>query len=248
MAVCRSSDFAQFAEQPRVLDGDHCLRGEIRHHSDLFVGEGTDFAARQGERTDQLVLLEHRNIQNCPDAPEFNGCNDGGGALFDVGRVRREIGDVYDRFGRDHTAERSFRTWTKRRALAELGEGGRGVERGKDVQGLAVPAMDIPERGVADADRVLQHGFKHGLEIAGRAGNDLQHLRCGRLLLQRLRKLARALLLGLEQPRVLDRDHRLIGESRDQFDFAVGEGVDAASREPDGADRLTLAHKRDADH
>ena len=34
-----------------------------------------------------------------------------------------------------------------------------------------------------------QHGGKYRLEVAGRAGNDLQHLRCGRLLLQRFGEL-----------------------------------------------------------
>ena len=39
VAVCCSSDFAQLAEQPRVLDGDHGLRGEVLHQLDLLVGE-----------------------------------------------------------------------------------------------------------------------------------------------------------------------------------------------------------------
>jgi hypothetical protein len=41
--------------------------------------------------------------------------------------------------------------------------------RCKDVQTLAVPTMDISKRGVADADRILQHAFEHRLKIAGRA-------------------------------------------------------------------------------
>ena len=31
VAVCCSSDLAQFVEQPRVLDGDHGLGGEVRN-------------------------------------------------------------------------------------------------------------------------------------------------------------------------------------------------------------------------
>ena len=31
---------AQFVEQPRVLDGDDRLRGEVRDQFDLLVGEG----------------------------------------------------------------------------------------------------------------------------------------------------------------------------------------------------------------
>ena len=51
----------------------------------------------------------------------------------------------------------------------------------------------------------------------------LQHLRGRRLLLQRLGQFARARLHLVEQPHVLDRDHRLVGEGRDQLDLLVGE-------------------------
>src|SRR6516165_12312257 len=40
----------------------------------------------------------------------------------------------------------------------------------------------------------------------------LKDFRCRRLLLQRLRELARARLHLIEQAHVLDRDHRLVGE------------------------------------
>ena len=48
---------------------------------------------------------------------------------------------------------------------------------------LAVPAVDIAELGVADADCVLQHAGKYWLKIAGRAADNLKHLRRGSLLL-----------------------------------------------------------------
>ena len=52
VAVCCSSDFgkivgalAQLVQQPRVLDGDHRLRGEVLHQLDLLVGERSDLLA-----------------------------------------------------------------------------------------------------------------------------------------------------------------------------------------------------------
>jgi hypothetical protein len=36
--------------------------------------------------------------------------------------------------------------------------------------------IEAAEFGIADADGFLQHGFKHGLQIAGRATDDLEHL------------------------------------------------------------------------
>ena len=58
------------------------------------------------------------------------------------------------------------------------------------MQAIAVPAVDASKLGVADADCILQHGLKHRRKIAGRAADNLEHLRRRRLLLQRLGKLA----------------------------------------------------------
>jgi hypothetical protein len=49
--------FAQLIEQPRVLDGDHRLRGKIFHQLDLFVRERTCFLAIDDDGADQLVFL-----------------------------------------------------------------------------------------------------------------------------------------------------------------------------------------------
>ena len=192
VAVCCSSAsvrsvraLAQFVEQPRVLDGDDGLSGEVRDQCDLLVGEGTNLLADNDERADQFVLLQHRDGQKRPYAPKFDGRNDIRIALFDVACVRRKIGDVNHRLCRHHATEQdvsdSGRNGERLRASAKAG----GVLCVADeVQGVAVPTVDISELGVADADRILQHGRKHWLKIAGRAADDLKHLRRGRLLLQ----------------------------------------------------------------
>ena len=51
---------------------------------------------------------------------------------------------------------------------------------------------------------------------------------------------------SVDQPRVLDRDHRLIGEGPDEFDLPIGERLDTLARQHDGSDRLTFAQQRDA--
>ena len=53
---------------------------------------------------------------------------------------------------------------------------------------------------------------------------------------------------GIEQPDILDRDHRLVGEGCHQFNFVVHKGFDSVARQRDRADRLALAHQRHADH
>ena len=55
--------------------------------------------------------------------------------------------------------------------------------RRDEVQGLAVPAEDIPEVGVANPRSILEHGRKHWLKVARRAADNLKHLRSSRLLL-----------------------------------------------------------------
>src|SRR6516225_11230294 len=97
--------------------------------------------------------------------------------------------------------------------------------RRHEAKGVAVPAVDAARHGVADAYRFLQHGFKDRLKVARRAADNLKHLRSRRLLLQRLREFTRALLLRLEQPHVLNSDHRLIGEGSDQLNLLFGEGL-----------------------
>ena len=43
---------AQLVEQPRVLDGDDGLGGEVRDQLDLLIGERTDFLAVDDDGTD----------------------------------------------------------------------------------------------------------------------------------------------------------------------------------------------------
>src|SRR6516164_5137572 len=113
--------------------------------------------------------------------------------------------------------------------LAKFSEGRRRVVRGKEVQKLAVPAIDDSKLSVADANSVLEHRVEYRLQIAGRAGNDAQYLRGGCLLLQRLGEFARSLLLRLEKPGVLNGDYRLIGEGLDQFDLVLIERPDGSA-------------------
>ena len=44
----------------------------------------------------------------------------------------------------------------------------------------------VAELGLADARGILQHRLKHRLQLAGRAGDDLEHFASRGLLLQRL--------------------------------------------------------------
>ena len=75
-----------------------------------------------------------------------------------------------------------------------------------------------------------------------------RHLGGRRLLLQRLAKLARARLHLVEQPHVLDRDHRLVGEGGDQLDLLISERLNVEPRRHQDADELPVAQQRHAQH
>ena len=51
-------------------------------------------------------------------------------------------------------------------------------------QGIAIPAVNVSKRGVADPRGALKHSLKNRLEITGRATDNLEYLR-GRSLLLR---------------------------------------------------------------
>src|SRR6516162_10181503 len=119
--------------------------------------------------------------------------------------------------------------------------------RPNNVHRFAIPAEDISKFSFANAYRFLQHCFKDRLQIAGRATDNLQHLRCGGLLLQRFSKLTRAFLLRLKESCVLDGDHRLIGEGRGKFNLFVVKWPHGVAPQYDDADWLPLAQERDAE-
>src|SRR5262249_17408368 len=85
--------FAKLVEQPRVLDGDDGLISEILDQPDLFVGERADFLPVDGDRTDQLVLFEHRDTEKGTGATGVNKPNERRGA-FDVGLLRPKVRNV----------------------------------------------------------------------------------------------------------------------------------------------------------
>src|SRR5262249_13957447 len=59
---------AQFVEQPRVLDGDDGLGGEVLDQFDLLVREWLHLGTTDCEHTDGLVLPQQRDGQNRPVA------------------------------------------------------------------------------------------------------------------------------------------------------------------------------------
>ena len=64
----------QFVEQPRVLDGDDRLGGEIPHQFDLLVGERSHFLTEDDDSADQHIVFKHGNgkMRLCTSKPGRN--------------------------------------------------------------------------------------------------------------------------------------------------------------------------------
>ena len=98
-----------------------------------------------------------------------------------------------------------------------------------------------PKARSAQSHRLVEHRIEYRSEVAGRSIDDLQHLGCGRLLFQGFARLC-------EQPRIFDRDRRLVCKRRDQCDLFFGKRLDPRAGKGDDAGDLIFAQERYPKH
>ena len=135
---------------------------------------GTDLLAVDDDGPDQASSLSIGTPTHGTRAAER------GRDACDLNRpARRRYGrsPLLERRGQRTTCTRRVRTKRSARlrgtrlapvAVAEL--------RGQVARRHRRSETDVPNFGLADASRVLQHGFEHRLQLAGRADDDLEHL------------------------------------------------------------------------
>ena len=97
-------------------------------------------------------------------------------------------------------------------------------------------------------DAVSEIASRTGLNLGRRAADDVEHVARRGLVFERLRQLRGPRLHLLEQPDVVDRDHRLVGEGGHKLDLLVGERPHFRARENDHAEERPFAQERDAKH
>ena len=90
----------------------------------------------------------------------------------------------------------------------------------------------------------LDDGVEHRLHVRRRAADDAEHLGRRRLMLQRLAQFRVAFLQFLEQPHVLDGDHRLIGKGFEKRDLLVRERTNLRAANMNRSDRNPFAQQR----
>src|SRR6516162_10141924 len=71
----------------------------------------------------------------------------------------------------------------------EFGKLRRRTDFCREVESIAVEAVQHAELGLADAGGILKHGLEHRLQFAGRRTDDPKHIGRSSLLLQRLPQL-----------------------------------------------------------
>ena len=135
-------------------------------------------------------------------------------------------------------------TWSDVPALQERLDLRRDIDPADEARDTVLISPQHRELGLADVGGMLQHALEHRREIAGRAGDDPQHLRHRGLPLERIAQIVGALAHLLEQPRVLDRDLGLVGEARDQLDLSFAERTHLLAEKGDGADQLVILEQR----
>ncbi len=160
---------AQFAQQPRVLDGDHRLRGEVLHQLDLRVVERQYLLPVDRNRAYQAVFLDHRHEHQCPGTAKVRQCDEwrksAGICVFVP-----DVGDVLKPLRACESAHRHVRTRIHHLIAGSLLDqrGGHVVKR-RAAKAIAFGLPKHAEFGSADAGGIFQHGLEHRLQVARRA-------------------------------------------------------------------------------
>jgi hypothetical protein len=190
--------------------------------------DNLDFA-RQGDRQQRAVAT-----QSLPLAE----------VIFAVGE---NVGKMCDLSGERRPARARMRFAAMRILQNVPHEFGGTAELHRHPIHLAVAQENHALRRVAQSARGFDQGRQHGLQVESRATDHLQHVGCRGLLLQRVGEIARACLHLVEQPHVLDRDHRLIGEGLQEFDLSLVERTRLGASDHQSALDPVVAQQRHAD-
>src|SRR5271169_2611158 len=145
----------QFIEQPRVLNGDDGLGGEVLYQLDLLVVERPDLGTVDDEGADQLIFLEHRDREHSPGAGELGKLRS---ASIERIEFFQDVGDLNRLLSRHRASERGVRVradyWV---APPHLYKWLRGIMHRNSPKGITFASIQDTEFGLADARRVGEH-------------------------------------------------------------------------------------------
>ena len=194
-------------EQPHVFDRDDGLVGEGRDQLDLALRERNRRGAAQSERANQLAVAHERHAEHGPHPANAHLF------LFRIFRVAPGIGYLDGPFLRSDTPDERPSAGPDLGLPFVLEVGGVEIHQARCIaEDVSMATEDFAAARVAQTHRGRDQRLQHRVEIEGCPADGFEHFGGRRLLLQRLGEVARARLHLVEQPHVLDRDNRLVGE------------------------------------
>src|SRR5215472_1171726 len=120
----------------------------------------------------------------------------------------------------------------------------RKAARGDKMQHVVAPAEHYRLIGATEARYRSHQRVENRLEVDGRATDDPEHVTgCGKLV-HRPGEVGLALAQLVEEARILDRDHRLVGEGGGQLDFLVREWSDTCAEKSEETDLRVAPQQR----
>jgi hypothetical protein len=160
---------AQLGEEPRVLNGDDGLRGEVRHQLDLFIGKWQNVLAVNRDSANQIVFLEHRNQQKRASSADVRELDNSWTAVA-ITFVCGDVVNVDDLLRLAETSNGDLRVGVEDRVAHPLADERSGNAVQRDCPESA--ALRQPEETKlcpANPRRIPQHGVKDRLQFAWRA-------------------------------------------------------------------------------
>src|SRR5262249_24755996 len=218
----------QLIEQSHILDRDHRLVGEGVDQLDLLVGKGLHRSPRQRNDADRATLAQQRHRKR--GAKSGSLLNVGVG-IFGIGQDIGHVHAVPLHQGAPDDAPAPRLVGHVPEILVEQRR--RETVARHVIVSVAFLAGDGGHVRLAELRGRLGKRIEYRLQVEGRAADDLEHIRGGRLLLQRFAQL-------VQQPRVLDGDDGLGGEIRHQLDLFVGEKPYLVAIDGNGTNQLVF--------
>src|SRR5262249_23347928 len=229
-------------EQAHILDRDHRLIGKNADKIDLLLRKGLDHRPRQKHGANRNTFAHEWNTERSAKTANLLCVKQN---KFGVGENVRHMDDFA--LQGSTTAHRaaldlqvqSLHIFEKIRRETIL----------RDVfNGVVSQERNIPFFRPANAHRRLDQRIEHCAQIKSRSADNLEHLRCRGLLLERFRKLARACLHLVKQSHVLNRDHRLVCERLDERNLLLRERLDLQAISQNYTEQLIALEHRHRKH
>src|SRR5262245_66386364 len=109
---------------------------------------------------------------------------------------------------------------------------------------IAIIQPNDAKQAFAEAGGAFDNCIEHWLRVSWRPADDVEDFACGSLMFECFGQGPRARLYFIEQPHVLDRDHRLVGTGSGKLDLSLGEWAQRLACQSDDAERNSFAEAR----